>query len=167
MNSLLRELADLVQGLTRHVQVSSIRESRSDDKRFSIFTGTKRLHLRAETREDRLAWLEALQAVKDMFPRMSNSELMAPMDNAIVSTEKLRQHLQEEGVREALIQECEQIMRNEVAAMQKQVWLLKQRHLLLIDTLRQLEVHVMQLRKHRARRNSSSVSPTTPQNTAH
>ncbi|CAA6675355.1 unnamed protein product [Spirodela intermedia] len=28
-----------------HLKVSSIRESRSDDKRFSIFTGTKRLHL--------------------------------------------------------------------------------------------------------------------------
>ncbi|KAI3442722.1 uncharacterized protein J3R85_000979 [Psidium guajava] len=149
-----------------HLKVSSIRESRSDDKRFSIFTGTKRLHLRAETREDRLAWLEALQAVKDMFPRMSNSELMAPMGNAIVSTEKLRQHLQEEGVREALIQECEQIMRNEVEAMQKQVLLLKQKQWQLIDTLRQLEVHVMQFRKHRASRNSSSVSPTTPQNSA-
>ncbi|XP_030545173.1 oxysterol-binding protein-related protein 1C-like isoform X2 [Rhodamnia argentea] len=128
-----------------HLKVSSIRESRSDDKRFSIFTGTKRLHLRAETREDRLAWLEALQAVKDMFPRMSNSELMAPMDNAIVSTEKLRHHLQEEGVREALIQECEQIMRNEAAAMQNQVLLLKQKQWLLIDTLRQLETEKVDL----------------------
>lgn len=163
---LLHELADLVLVLTRHVQVSSIRESRSDDKRFSIFTGTKRLHLRAETREDRLVWMEALQAVKDMFPRMSNSELMAPMDNEIVSTEKLRQHLQEEGVSEALIQECEQIIRNEAAAMQNQVLLLKQKQWQLIDTLRQLEVHVMHLRKHRASRNSSSVSPTT-QNTEH
>ncbi|KAJ6999209.1 hypothetical protein NC653_015141 [Populus alba x Populus x berolinensis] len=69
-----------------HLKVSSIRESRSDDKRFSIFTGTKRLHLRAETREDRLAWMEALQAVKDMFPRMSNSELMGPLDRVAVST---------------------------------------------------------------------------------
>ncbi|KAJ6349507.1 hypothetical protein OIU77_006981 [Salix suchowensis] len=76
-------------------QVSSIRESRSGDKRFSIFTGTKRLHLRAEIREDRLEWMEALQAVKDMFPRMSNSELMAPMDNVAVSNE-LRKRLQEE-----------------------------------------------------------------------
>ncbi|KAI6689378.1 hypothetical protein NL676_026206 [Syzygium grande] len=128
-----------------HLKVSSIRESRSDDKRFSIFTGTKRLHLRAETREDRLAWMEALQAVKDMFPRMSNSELMAPMDNAIVSTEKLRQHLQEEGVREALIQECEQIMRDEAAAMQDQVLLLKQKQRLLIDTLRHLETEKVDL----------------------
>ncbi|XP_039113772.1 oxysterol-binding protein-related protein 1C [Dioscorea cayenensis subsp. rotundata] len=80
-----------------HLKVSSIKESRSDDKRFSIFTGTKTLHLRAETREDRGSWMEALLAVKEMFPRMSNSELMAPVDGLVVSTEKLRQRLQQEG----------------------------------------------------------------------
>lgn len=122
-----------------HLKVSSIRESKSDDKRFSIYTGTKRLHLRADTREDRVAWMDALQAVKDMFPRMSNSELMAPIDNVVVSTEKLRKRLLEEGVREAVIQDSEQIMRNEFAALQNQLVLLKQKHWLLIDSLRQLE----------------------------
>ncbi|KAH1245322.1 Oxysterol-binding protein-related protein 1C [Glycine max] len=119
--------------------VSTIRESKSDEKRFSVFTGTKRLHLRAETREDRVAWMEALQAVKDMFPRMSNSELMAPVDNVTVSTEKLRVRLMEEGVSEAAIQDSEQIMRTEFAALQSQLVLLKQKHSALIDTLRQLE----------------------------
>ncbi|KAJ6919969.1 hypothetical protein NC651_013792 [Populus alba x Populus x berolinensis] len=128
-----------------HLKVSSIRESRSDDKRFSIFTGTKRLHLRAETREDRLAWMEALQAVKDMFPRMSNSELMGPLDSVAVSTEKLRQRLQEEGVREELILDSEQIMRSEFAALQNQIVLLKQKQWLLIDTLRHLETEKVDL----------------------
>ncbi|KAH9756843.1 Oxysterol-binding protein-related protein 1C [Citrus sinensis] len=128
-----------------HLKVSSIRDSKSDDKRFSIFTGTKRLHLRAETREDRFAWMEALQAVKDMFPRMSNSELMAPMDSIQVSTEKLRQLLSEEGVREEVIQESEQIMRNEFAPLQSQLLLLKQKQWLLIDTLRQLETEKVDL----------------------
>ena len=128
-------------------QVSSIRESRSDDKRFSIFTGTKRLHLRAETRDDRVAWMEALQAVKDMFPRMSNSELMAPMDNMAVSTEKLKQRLMQEGVSESAIQDSQQIMRGEFAALQNQLVLLKQKQWLLIDTLRQLEVYVIKIRK--------------------
>uniref|UniRef100_A0A6N2LTV4 PH domain-containing protein n=2 Tax=Salix TaxID=40685 RepID=A0A6N2LTV4_SALVM len=127
-----------------HLKVSSIRESRSDDKRFSIFTGTKRLHLRAEIREDRLEWMEALQAVKDMFPRMSNSELMAPMDNVAVSNE-LRKRLQEEGVREEVIQESEQIMRSEFAALQNQRVLLKQKQWLLTDTLRQLETEKVDL----------------------
>ncbi|KAG5384428.1 hypothetical protein IGI04_035898 [Brassica rapa subsp. trilocularis] len=108
-----------------YVEVSSVRESRSDDKRFSIFTGTKRLHLRAETREDRATWVEALLAIKDMFPRMSNSELMAPIDNLAMSMEKLRQRLVDEGVSELAIQDCEQIMRSEFSALQSQLVLLK------------------------------------------
>lgn len=91
--------------------------------------------------------MDALQAVKDMFPRMSNSELMAPLDNVTVSTEKLRQRLLEEGVSEAAIQDSEQIMRNEFAALQDQLVLLKQKQLLLIDTLRHLEVHLTTVRK--------------------
>ncbi|CAG7881468.1 unnamed protein product [Brassica rapa] len=128
-----------------HLKVSSVRESRSDDKRFSIFTGTKRLHLRADTREDRAAWVEALQAVKDMFPRMSNSELMAPTNNLAMSTEKLRQRLIDEGVSELAIQDCEQIMRSEFSALQSQLVLLKQKQWLLIDTLRQLETEKVDL----------------------
>lgn len=96
--------------------------------------------MRAETREDRAAWMEALHAVKEMFPRISNSELMAPLDNFVVSTEKLRLRLQEEGVSEAAIQDSEQIMRNELSALQGQLAILKQKQLLLTDTLRQLEV---------------------------
>ena len=87
--------------------------------------------------------MEALQAVKDMFPRMSNSELMAPVDNVTVSTEKLRVRLMEEGVSEAAIQDSEQIMRTEFAALQSQLVLLKQKHSALIDTLRQLEVRLL------------------------
>lgn len=105
------------------------------------------MHLRADTQEDRLAWLEALQAVKGMFPRMSNSELMAPIDNIVVSTEKLRQRLLEEGVSEAAIQDSEQIMRTEFASLQNQLILVQQKHWLLIDTLRNLEVHAMTIRK--------------------
>ncbi|CAH8390582.1 unnamed protein product [Eruca vesicaria subsp. sativa] len=128
-----------------HLKVSSVRESRSDDKRFSIFTGTKRLHLRADTREDRAAWVEALQAVKDMFPRMSNSELMAPTNNLAMSTEKIRQRLVDEGVSELAIQDCEQIMRSEFSELQSQLVLLKQKQWLLIDTLRQLETEKVDL----------------------
>ncbi|KAL0909576.1 hypothetical protein M5K25_020457 [Dendrobium thyrsiflorum] len=128
-----------------HLKVATVRESRSDDRRFSIFTGTKRLHLRAETREDRATWMEALQAVKEMFPRISNSELMAPVDNFVVSTERLRQRLQEEGVSEAAIQDSEQIMRTEFVALQGQLAILKQKQLLLTDTLRQLETEKVDL----------------------
>lgn len=87
-----------------------------------------------------MAWLEALEAVKDMFPRMSNSELMAPVDNVTVSTERLRQKLLEEGLSESAIQESEQIMKSEFASLQTQLRVLRQKYWLLTDTLRQLEV---------------------------
>ncbi|RCV41283.1 hypothetical protein SETIT_9G123700v2 [Setaria italica] len=131
-----------------HLKVSTVRESRSDDRRFSIFSGTKTLHLRAETREDRAAWLEALRATKDMFPRMSSSEMVGPGDTAAavaVSTERLRQRLQQEGVSEAAIADSESIVRAEFEALHKQLVLAKQKHALLVETLRQLETEKVDL----------------------
>lgn len=129
-----------------HLKVASIRESKSDDKKFSIYTGTKRMHLRAESREDRVKWMEALQAVKEMFPRISNGDYFVPMDNGVaVSTEKLRQRLLDEGVSEDAIQESEDIMRAEFSALHKHLVVLKQRQMLLIDTLRQLETEKVDL----------------------
>ncbi|KAB1208896.1 Oxysterol-binding protein-related protein 1C [Morella rubra] len=124
-----------------HLKVCSIRESKSDERRLSVVTGTKkRLHLRAESREDRASWVEALKAVKDMFPRVSNAELMAPAaENVVFSTERLRQRLLEEGVSEAAIQDSENIMRSDLSEMHKHLVVLKQKQLLLIDTLRRLE----------------------------
>lgn len=125
-----------------------MRESRSDDRRFSIFSGTKRLHLRAETREDRAAWLEALRATKEMFPRMSTSEMVGPGDTAAaaaVSTERLRKRLQQEGVSEAAIADSERIVREEFEALHKQLVLLKQKQALLLDTLRHLETEKVDL----------------------
>lgn len=58
-----------------------------------------------------MVWMEALQAVKGMFPRMSSSELIAHMGNTVaVSTDKKRQRLLEEGVTEAVIQDSEPII---------------------------------------------------------
>ena len=85
-------------------------------------------------------WMDALQAVKEMFPRMSNSEHMAPVDNFVICTENLRMRLLDERVNETVIQDCEQIVRSEFSALQKQLVVLKQKEVLLLDTLRQLEV---------------------------
>nr|XP_023891922.1 oxysterol-binding protein-related protein 1C-like isoform X1 [Quercus suber]XP_023891923.1 oxysterol-binding protein-related protein 1C-like isoform X2 [Quercus suber] len=130
-----------------HLKVCSIRESKSDERRFSVYTGTKkRLHLRAESREDRASWLEALKAVKDMFPRVSNAELMGPaVESMVISTEKLRQRLLDEGLSEATIQDSEDIMKSELFEMQKHLVVLKQKQLLLIDALRHLETEKVDL----------------------
>nr|XP_043606594.1 oxysterol-binding protein-related protein 1C [Erigeron canadensis] len=121
-----------------HLKVSSILESRTDDRRFSVFTGTKRLHLKANTREDQLEWMEALNQVKRMFPRMSNSELMHPISSVMVSTEKLRARLLQEGVKEELIQDAERIMKNEFSEMQDRLMLLRKKLRLLIEELSNL-----------------------------
>lgn len=123
-----------------HLKVSSIKESRSDDKRFSIFTGTKTLHLRAGSREERVEWMEALQAVKDLYPRVPNSgELTGNGGLVVVSTKRLRQRLMDEGLSEEAIKESEQIMRDEFSLLHNHLVVLKQKQALLVDTLRQLE----------------------------
>nr|XP_016472418.1 PREDICTED: oxysterol-binding protein-related protein 1B-like isoform X2 [Nicotiana tabacum] len=150
-----------------HLKVSSVRESRSDDRRFSINTGTKRLHLRAEIREDRHTWLEALVAAKKMFPT-SDPVLETQMnENVVLSTEKLRQRLLEDGVSEVVIRDSEQIMRNEFLALHSHLLQLKRKQMRLLDKLGQLETEKVDLentlideghRQAKDRQTSSEVS---------
>ncbi|GAB2287467.1 Oxysterol-binding protein- protein 1C [Dionaea muscipula] len=129
-----------------HLKISTIKLSRSDDKRFSIFTGTKRISLRAETREARASWIDAIQAVKNMFPRISNGELLKVKESDLdVSIGKLRRHLLEEGVGESVIRDSELIMRMEFSSMHNQLLVLRQKEMLLLDALRQLETEKFDL----------------------
>ncbi|KAJ8562143.1 hypothetical protein K7X08_011434 [Anisodus acutangulus] len=128
-----------------HLKVSSVRESRSDDRRFSINTETKRLHLRAETREDRHTWLEALTAAKRLSPT-SDPVLEVQMNEIVsVSTEKLRQRLLEDGVSEAVIRDSEQIMKNEFVALHSHLQQVKRKQMLLLNKLGQLETEKVDL----------------------
>ncbi|XP_009799520.1 oxysterol-binding protein-related protein 1D isoform X2 [Nicotiana sylvestris] len=127
------------------IQVSSVRASKSDDKRLSIFTGTKTLHLRCQSREDRTAWIEALGVAKDQFPRLLSSGDFASSEDFIVSTEQLRSRLVQEGIGEAVIKDCESIMLHEVAELQNQLKALQVKHIMLLDTLRQLETEKIEL----------------------
>ncbi|CAL0319769.1 unnamed protein product [Lupinus luteus] len=105
-----------------HLMVCSIRQNKTDEKRFSIYTGTKkRLHLRAESGEDRTTWLGAMLAVKDMYPRLPNSEIMAPVVSVVISTDKLKQRLLQEGLSETAIKESEDIMRAELSTLHKHI----------------------------------------------
>ncbi|OMO81531.1 Oxysterol-binding protein [Corchorus olitorius] len=128
-----------------HLKVSSIRASKSDDKRLTIFTGTKTLHLRCVSREDRTAWIEALLAAKDHFPRVLSSNDFQPSEDVVISTEKLRSLLLQEGMGEAIIKECESIMLSELSVMQNKLKTLQHKHILLLDTLRQLETEKIEL----------------------
>ncbi|KAI9114426.1 hypothetical protein K1719_014654 [Acacia pycnantha] len=129
-----------------HLMVCSIQERKSDERRFDIYTGTKRrFQLRAETREDKEAWVEALLAAKDMFPRLSNAEIMAPAGFSVISTEKLRQRLLEEGISEAVIQDSEHIMRDQLSELYQEIVVLKNKQMQLVDALRNLETDKVDL----------------------
>ncbi|THG19269.1 hypothetical protein TEA_004524 [Camellia sinensis var. sinensis] len=128
-----------------HLKVSSIRASKSDDKRLYIFTGTKTLHLRCLSREDRAAWIEALLAAKDQFPRVLTSSDFAPSEDIVVSTEKLRLRLLQEGTSEVIIKDCESIMLYELSELQNRLKSLQLKHVMLLDTLRQLETEKIEL----------------------
>ncbi|KAI4315279.1 hypothetical protein L6164_028108 [Bauhinia variegata] len=123
-----------------HLKISSFRESKSDDRRFYIFTATKTLHLRTDSRRDRVAWIQALVSTRSLFPLplLSNNLSLVPKDISI-STEKLRKRLLEEGTGENLVKECEQIMLSEFSEIQGQLKVLCEERSNLLDTIRQLE----------------------------
>lgn len=87
-------------------------------------------------------WIEALQSAKDLFPRALTSSDLATSEDIVVSTEKLRSRLSQEGISEAVISDCESIMLSEVSYLQGKLKFLQRKHLTLLDTLKQLEVPV-------------------------
>ncbi|CAK8568008.1 unnamed protein product [Lathyrus sativus] len=130
-----------------HLMLSSVRENKSDERRFSICTGMKkRIHLRAESKEDRKMWMEAMMTVKNMYPRLPTAtEIMSPSVSVVISTDKLRERLLQEGVNEVSIRECEDIMRAELIQLHTYILALKKKQLLLTDTLRNLETEKVDL----------------------
>ncbi|KAG6466615.1 hypothetical protein ZIOFF_075585 [Zingiber officinale] len=126
-------------------EVSSVRISKSDDKRLYIFTGTKTLHLRCDARDDRTAWIDALLSAKEHFARSLEINEPESSVEVTVSTEKLRAKLMQEGLNELAVKECESIMLLEVSELQDRFKFLQQKHLILLDTLRQLETEKVEL----------------------
>lgn len=123
-----------------HLKVSSFRESRSDDRRFYIFTATKTLHLRTNSKRERGLWLEALASTRSLFTlRPLNDNLPLSLDSISISTERLKRRLAEDGVNESLVKECEQIMLTEFAEIQGKLKVLCEERSNLLDTLRQFE----------------------------
>ncbi|KAJ4839976.1 Oxysterol-binding protein- protein 2A [Turnera subulata] len=123
-----------------HLKISSFRESKSDDRRFYIFTATKTLHLRTDSKCDRVAWIQALVSTRSLFPSRSlNDGLSLVPKDLSISTTRLKNRLLEEGINESLVKDCEQIMLSEFSEIQGQVKVLCEERSNLLDTLRQLE----------------------------
>lgn len=122
-----------------YFQISSFRESKSDDRRFYIFSPTKTLHLRTYSKKDRVAWIEAL--VSSSCVISLNEQLSFRRNNISFSTERLRNHMRSEGLGEELIQDCEKIMRSEFSEYHRQLKAQYDEHLTILNTYdSQLEV---------------------------
>ncbi|XP_020093979.1 oxysterol-binding protein-related protein 2A isoform X2 [Ananas comosus] len=122
-----------------HLKISSFRESKSDDRRFYIITPTKTLRLRTDSWNDRAAWIEALVSART--ESSINGNVPSKENNVLFSTEKLRDRMCAEGLGEALIKDCEQIMQLEFSRYHQQVKLHYEEYLSLIGTFPQhLEV---------------------------
>lgn len=80
-------------------------------------------------------------SAKELFPRvLTTSSDFDPSLDITVSTEKLRGRLQQEKLGEMAIKECESIMLLELSELHNHLKSLQQKHILLLDRLRQLEV---------------------------
>ncbi|KAG4156221.1 hypothetical protein ERO13_D03G161600v2 [Gossypium hirsutum] len=127
-------------GIVHLKQISSFRESKSDDRRFYIFTATKTLHLRTDSKKDRVAWIQALVSTRSLFPlRPLNDNLSLVPRDLSISTDRLKKRLLEEGISDNLVKDCEQIMLSEFSEIQGQLKVLCEERSILLDTLRQLE----------------------------
>ncbi|XP_059275989.1 oxysterol-binding protein-related protein 2A isoform X1 [Lycium ferocissimum] len=122
------------------IKVSSFRESRSDDRRFYIYTATKSLQLRTNSKKERAAWIEALIATRNLLQlRPLNDNLNLLQNDVSISTERLKKRLLDEGIGEGLVKDCEQIMLSEFSEIKGQLKSLCEERSNLLDTLRQLE----------------------------
>ncbi|XP_025884515.1 oxysterol-binding protein-related protein 1B-like isoform X2 [Solanum lycopersicum] len=87
-----------------HLKDSTVMGSCSDDRRFLIITGKKKLQLKAESKDDRLIWLEGLFAAKKAFitsdfvhnPRMNNNCKVGTRDSGGNTSRSNEEHYRQE-----------------------------------------------------------------------
>ncbi|KAL5225264.1 hypothetical protein ABZP36_011903 [Zizania latifolia] len=122
-----------------HLKISSFSESKSDDKRFYVITPTKTLQLRTGCAKDRVAWIEALVSARSEYSL--NGGVPCDQNEGSFSTETLRNRLHAEGVGEATIKDCEQIIHSEFSQYHTQMKQRCEEYLSFIGSLpRELEV---------------------------
>ncbi|KAI0499789.1 hypothetical protein KFK09_017997 [Dendrobium nobile] len=142
-----------------YLKIASFRESKSDDKRFYIFSPTKTLQLKTISKEDRQAWIKALISARTKLSLPENLSLFR--NDITFSTENLKTRMREAGINEGLIKDCEQIMQTEFSEFYRQLKLHYEDHLDFIgsyqqqlegvnveDDTRTIHVESLQLMKH-------------------
>lgn len=85
------------------LQVATLRESSADFRKFYVHSGTSVLPLRAESKEDRWVWMQALQTSKGSWEGMTPAEASALKRDAaariVAQDEQFMAHLLEVRVR--------------------------------------------------------------------
>ncbi|KAJ7944765.1 Oxysterol-binding protein [Quillaja saponaria] len=139
-SSMRRKHQKTTPGVVHLNQISSFKESKADDRRFYIFTANKTLHLRTDSKRDRVAWIQALVSTRCQYPLRQLSDNLSPVPNDLsISTERLKKRLLEDGISDNLIKDCEQIMFSEFLELQGQLKILCVERSNLLDRVRQLE----------------------------
>ncbi|KAL6857039.1 hypothetical protein ACP4OV_018421 [Aristida adscensionis] len=119
------------------IKVSAFRESKSDDRRFYIFSPTKTLHLKTDSKDDRVAWIEALILARSVYSLRSLSGRATFVQSDVsISTARLRDRMHQEGLNESLIQDCEKIVISEFSSYRKQLKLRYEDYLSLFGSCR-------------------------------
>lgn len=107
-----------------------------------MFTDTKTLHLKASSKNERVAWIEALASTKNILSlrQLDDTPSIAVTTDISLLTERLKKRLLEEGNSEVLVKDCEQIIHLEFSEIQKQIKDLCEEHSNLLKNMRQLKV---------------------------
>ncbi|CAL8470152.1 g9694 [Coccomyxa elongata] len=107
-----------------HLQVSKLQESSTDYRKFYIHNGAKVMRLRAETKEDRWAWMQALRQAKevwddrtpetpDVTAPKSNARIVSGDNNFLMDLEGVHERLKERGATDDLCSYVEDLLMNQ------------------------------------------------------
>uniref|UniRef100_A0A453HAY0 Uncharacterized protein n=2 Tax=Aegilops tauschii subsp. strangulata TaxID=200361 RepID=A0A453HAY0_AEGTS len=87
-------------------QVSSFRDSKSDDKRFYIFSPTKALKLKTCSKDDRVSVVEALVLVRSVYSlRLLSGRITLVHSDISILTARNQNRMHQEALNESLIQD--------------------------------------------------------------
>lgn len=131
-----------------HMMLASIRESAADEKKFYVHTGTKTLHLRAQSREDRAQWLQQLRLAKDKFRDQRGllpAATASVQDSLKETLEKVGVVLKGEGVSPEKVDAVEVLVREEAAGWQERLQAEREKRRLLLEYVRTLEADKVEL----------------------
>lgn len=130
-----------------HMMLASIRESAADEKKFYVHTGTKTLHLRAQSKEDRALWVSQLREAKAQFKDQRGLLPPAgtPLQDSLAETlQKLRVVLAG-SVEQGKMNAVEELVKEEAGVWQGRLQAEREKRRLLLEYVRTLEADKVEL----------------------